>query len=270
MLPLLSAILVASLLGSTHCVGMCGAFLAFAVGAPSSGPNARSEEGLARHLRSKLALNTAYNLGRLATYVVLGAIAGALGVAVDLGGSLVGVQRIAACAAGAIMAGFGVVAVLRHLGVRIPRLPLPAFLLRLSKAAHERAFDLSPLARAAAVGLLTTLLPCGWLYAFVVTSAGIASPLWGSAAMLAFWVGTLPVMGALGLGLQTLAGPLRKHVPLATSVLLVIVGLTTLFGRMTAPALAADPIRAAQSPLESIQSIGSTEETCPLCRHKDK
>ncbi len=260
MLALLSAVFLASLLGSTHCAGMCGAFVAFAVGAPGAA-NAPTSP-------SRVALNAAYNLGRLATYVTLGAIAGALGAALDLGGSLIGVQRVAAAAAGAIMVGFGVVALLRHLGVRVPRMPLPNVLLRLARMGHVKALSLSPLARAASVGLLTTLLPCGWLYAFVVVSAGTASPWFGAAAMAAFWIGTLPMMAAVGLGVQSLAGPLRKRLPLATSLLLVAVGMWTLLGRMVTPAMAAGSLRAPVSIEQSISAAENAEGACPLCNHK--
>jgi len=256
MLTLFAAVLTASLLGSAHCAGMCGAFVAFAVGTPDRTP--------------RWAANAAYNLGRLATYLTLGAVAGMLGAALDLGGSMLGLQRLAAAAAGAIMLAFGLIAVLRHAGVRVPRAPLPAFLARLARAGHARAFEMTPLARAATVGLITTLLPCGWLYAFVITSAGTAHPLWGAATMAAFWLGTLPVLAALGFGIQSLAGPLRRHMPLATSVLLVAVGLWTLLGRMTAPAMAAAPRppTSIEDASRSVESLGDPDKHCPLCDDK--
>jgi sulfite exporter TauE/SafE len=259
MLALILAVFTASLLGSTHCAGMCGAFVAFAVMGPAGSPAAAKQP-------SRWSLNAAYNLGRLATYITIGAIAGLLGAALDLGGSMVGVQRVAAFAAGAMMLGFGLIAVARHLGINIPRTPLPRALIRLARAGHAKAFDLAPVARAATVGLLTTLLPCGWLYAFAITSAGTASPLWGALTMAAFWAGTLPMMAALGLGVQSLSGPLRKHLPLTTSLLLVAVGSWTLFGRMTMPAIAS--AHAPTNVQEALQSVDNAEQVCPLCRHK--
>lgn len=257
MLALFAAVLLSSLLGSTHCAGMCGAFLAFAVGTPEGGARPSS----------KIALNSAYNCGRLLTYITLGAIAGGLGAALDLGGSLVGVQRIAACLAGAVMVAFGGIAVLRHFGVRIARVPLPSALVRLAKAGHERAFELPPLARAGAVGLLTTLLPCGWLYAFVVIAAGTASPLSGLMVMAAFWLGTLPMMATLGFGVQALAGPLRAKLPLITSLVLVGAGVWTLLGRMALPSIAAPGPSQPMSVEESINRASNVEGDCPLCRH---
>lgn len=254
---LVFAVFTASFLGSTHCAGMCGAFVAFALGADRADrPSART------------ALNAAYNIGRLVTYVTIGAIAGALGAALDLGGSMVGVQRVAALCAGALMLGFGIVAVLRHFGVRIPRAPVPAVLLSVAKRGHSRAFDLSPVLRAATVGMLTTLLPCGWLYAFAITSAGTGNPGWGALTMAAFWLGTLPMMAAIGFGVQSISGPLRKHIPLATSLLLVVVGVWTLLERMSLPTIAADPSQRPSTIEGSLNSVHSAATLCPLCNSK--
>ncbi|VAX40404.1 hypothetical protein MNBD_PLANCTO03-914, partial [hydrothermal vent metagenome] len=64
MSALIVSVFLASLLGSMHCAGMCGAFVAFAVGLDD--PEAA---------RKRVRLHMAYNAGRLTTYVTLGAIA---------------------------------------------------------------------------------------------------------------------------------------------------------------------------------------------------
>ena len=260
MIALFSAILVASLLGSTHCAGMCGAFVAFAVSPQNPGEAASP----------RLTLNAAYNLGRLVTYATLGAVAGSLGAALDLGGSLIGVQRVALSVSAALMIGFGGAAILRHAGVRVPRAPLPGFLVRWARAGHTRALSLPPIGRAAAVGLLTTLLPCGWLYAFVIMAAGTASPVWGAGAMAAFWLGTLPMMAALGLGIRAVIGPLGRRMPMATSILLVAAGLWTLFGRVAMPAFSASSFRAPANVESAAAVLESAENACPLCHPKEK
>jgi hypothetical protein len=254
MLALFTAVLIASLLGSMHCAGMCGAFLLFAVS--SSTPNASTP--------SRLSLLAAYNLGRLVTYTALGALAGAAGAALDLGGSMVGVQRAAAALAGAAMIVFGALAVLRAFGVRTPALPVPRTLQSTLTRAHRAIHAWSPLARAASVGLLTTLLPCGWLYAFVLTAAGTASPALGAGAMAAFWLGTLPVMLSLGAGLQALTGPLRARLPLITSLLLVAVGLYTLAGRLALPAFAgsAPAIASTTDAIDHVSRLDSDDAPC--------
>ncbi len=261
MTSLLLAVLIASLLGSTHCAGMCGAFVLFAVATPEDAPSV---------WRSRIALNIAYSTGRLVTYTLLGAAAGSLGAALDLGGSMIGVQRAAAVLAGGLMICFGLVALLRIRGVRIRRLPMPTLLTTLVAAGHRAVAGASPLARAWTVGLLTTLLPCGWLYAFAVTAAGTAHPLYGAAVMAVFWAGTLPILAGIGLGAQTLAGPLRSRLPVLTSILLVVVGTYTVFGRLTLPALAKP-----EAAVRLVNDNGTTRaevntDLPPCCHGEDK
>ncbi len=220
MTALIAGIFVASLLGSLHCAGMCGAFLALAVT-----PDEQSRVG-------KTSLHVAYNAGRLCSYATLGMIAGLVGRSLDIGGEMVGVQRTAAIGASLVMIGFGLVAVARAQGYSIRRLHPPRTFQSAVQRAYAAAGAWSPVGRAYAIGLLTTALPCGWLYAFVLTAAGTGEPLSGALAMASFWLGTLPVMAALGVGIQSLFGPMRRHLPMATALLLVIVGVLSLAGRV--------------------------------------
>lgn len=220
MLTMIGGILVASLLGSLHCAGMCGAFLALAVAPDES---ARAGRGT---------LLAMYNLGRLISYATLGALAGLLGRSVNLGAELVGLQQAAAMIAGVVMILFGGAAMLKVLGVPIARAPMPHAWTRVIASAYGHAGRWSPAGRALIIGMLTTCLPCGWLYAFVFTAAGTADPTTGALTMGAFWLGTLPVMATLGLGVQSLFGPMRRHLPVATALLLMAVGLVTLAGRV--------------------------------------
>jgi sulfite exporter TauE/SafE len=91
--------------------------------------------------------------------------------------------------------------------------------------------DRPPVVRATVVGLLSGVLPCGWLWAFVVTAAGTGHALTGAAVMAAFWAGTVPALVAVGLGSQLVGGRLRRHVPAVTAVLLVVLGVVALVGR---------------------------------------
>ena len=222
MTALALGVLVASLLGSLHCAGMCGGFVALYAGAPGD-------------RRGVTAGHLAYNLGRLVAYTTLGALAGALGAALDLGGAwLLGFQRVAAALAGAFIALWGAVLLIESLGRRVPRVGAPAWL----GGSVGRGFRLiagwRPVARALAVGLLTGCLPCGWLYAFVVTATGTGSAPAGAVLMAVFWLGTLPVMVSLGVGLGGLAGPLRRYVPTACAMAMILVGLLAVAGRMGA------------------------------------
>lgn len=219
-------IFLASLAGSPHCAAMCGPFVAFY----SAGAAA-----------SRGAPHAAYNAGRLVAYVVLGFVAGALGAGIDRLGALAGVARAAAIVAGAVMVLWGLDTLVALAGRRVGVLHAPATLQRLATGLVRRVGGMPPTARGALIGLATALLPCGWLYAFVAAAAGTASPARGALVMALFWGGTLPVMAALGLGLQRLAGPLRARLPLVTATAVVAIGLLTIAGRLrpvdvTAPA----------------------------------
>jgi hypothetical protein len=220
-------VLASSLLGSLHCAGMCGGLVAFATGA------GRSRGAWLAHL--------AYHAGRLAAYGALGALGGAAGATLDLGGSLLGLQRAAAAVAGALIALWGAAALLEALGARVPRLEPPRALGRLVGRALRRIAGRPPAVRALSMGLLTGALPCGWLYAFVAAAAGTGSAPSGALLMAVFWLGTLPVLAGLGLGAQALAGPLRRHAPAVCAVAMIVVGLLAVAGRLQSAPPAAAP-----------------------------
>jgi len=248
MTALLLTVVVASLVGSLHCVGMCGPFVAFYSGADGSAG--------ARRLLS----HAAYSGGRLLTYAAFGLAAGAVGAALDVAGSLAGVQRIAGIVAGATMIMWGVLALLQLRGVRIFKHASGN-----GRIAHlfRRGFSLvsgkPPLVRALVVGLLSGFLPCGWLWAFVVTAAGTGSALTGAAVMTAFWAGTVPALLAVGFGTQLVSAPLRRHVPALTAVLLVALGLVAILGR---PASVVAAIHRHQEMLQEVPSPKDAAESC--------
>ena len=204
MIAILATVVVASVVGSVHCIAMCGPLVGLAGGARSV----------------RLAL--VHSLGRLATYITLGVGAGIVGRAVDLAGRLGSVQRAGTLLAGVGIIGWGGYALLAARGLVVPGdgTRFRAGLVRIrSRDARVRALLL---------GTLTGLLPCGWLWAFVVTAAGQADPWLGGAVMVAFWLGTLPAM----VGLLGLAGPwlerLRARLPVVSAVVLVALGVATL------------------------------------------
>ena len=217
-MTLVLAVLTASLLGSPHCAAMCGAFACFA--------NADARRGAATAI--------AYNAGRLVTYVALGLLAGAVGAGLDAAGELAGIARVAAIASGALMVAWGATRIAAASGVRVGRAAsaAPAALRVRLGGLLGRLRAQPPVARAAATGLLTTLVPCGWLYAYVVTAAGTGSASSGALVMGAFWAGTLPVMAMVGAGARRLAGPLARRLPVVSAAVLVVIGLLTIGGRL--------------------------------------
>jgi hypothetical protein len=259
MTALITAVFLASLVGSLHCAGMCGAFVAFAVADSEGKPGQR------------VMLNVAYHGGRLTTYVALGVAAGSVGALLDLSGALVGLSQVAMSLAGAVMVLFGISAAMAAMGKRSIRMPVPAFMQKAMSVGHRLAMRFSPVRRALTIGLLTTFLPCGWLYAFAAVAGGTAHPVLGGLTMAVFWLGTLPVLVSLGVGVQRLGGVLGKKLPHATAVALILVGLYTLVGRggLDAESLAAaQPVVSdTESAVQAVQTIGETTPAC--CESKD-
>ena len=208
------ALFLVGLLGGTHCVGMCGGI----VGALSMGAPAR------------LSLHLSYNAGRIISYAIAGAIAGALGAAslglagqvpvrlvlyllanlmlVALGLYLIGVTR-----ALAFSERFG-----QHLWRRVQPLTrrfLPA----------RRATQAFPL------GLLWGWLPCGLVYSALASALTAASPQRGALLMLAFGLGTLPNLVLAGLLLARLNEFVRRPwVRISSGLLVLGFGLNGLLG----------------------------------------
>lgn len=218
MIALVVAIFLASVLGSFHCAGMCGAFLAIATGPRASWQRAAALQG-------------AYHLGRLLSYISLGAAVGSLGKLLNVTSALAGIRPLAAGLAGITMVLFGITTLLRSHGVAIQHLHLPKSWMNVVSCGHRFAINRPALVRAFAIGLLTTMLPCGWLYAFAVTAAGTGSPARGAIAMAAFWTGTLPALVAVGAGLRGLLGIVGKQLPTLTVIAMVMAGVFTLVGR---------------------------------------
>lgn len=204
-LALLAGVVVTSIVGSVHCLAMCG---------PLAGLH-----GGAKTIR----LATVHSLGRLSTYALFGALAGLVGSAVDLAGRVGNLQRAATIVAAATIICMGLVQVAQvRVARRRPRSgsSFTAALVRLRpRSAVKRAWLL---------GSLTGLLPCGWLWAFVIAAAGTASATDGALVMTAFWIGTVPAM----VGLLRFAGPvvdrIRARMPAVTAVALIAIGLGTL------------------------------------------
>ncbi|MFG0316369.1 MAG: sulfite exporter TauE/SafE family protein [Planctomycetota bacterium JB042] len=234
----LLGVLGASLLGSPHCAGMCGPFAV--LGGPTAGTRA------------------VYHGVRVAAYVALGGLAGALGAGLDLGGAAFGVQRAALVLAAATLIGAGLWLLLRPwLGSRFRPAP-PAFVRRVSSGIARLAARRGPVARAALLGGASGLLPCGWLYAFVAAAAGTGAPVGGALVMLAFGAGTVPILFVVTLGARRLAEPLRRRAPLAVGAALLLAGAATLSGRFAVPPLRA----AAAGAIDEIDTIDASSLPC--------
>ncbi|TGE17377.1 sulfite exporter TauE/SafE family protein [Hymenobacter elongatus] len=198
------------LLGSFHCVGMCGAI---ALALPGGVDKTTSP---LRYAGGRLL----YNLGRVTTYATLGGGAGLVGQ----GLRLAGVQQGLSIASGVLI--LLLVAVPERYPNRLAGLLGLDRPLAWVKNTLGRLFQQPTLPALYATGVLNGLLPCGLVYlalAGALSAPGVA----GAAAYMAcFGLGTLPLM--FGLSLSGRLVPLvwrtrmRQAVPYAASVLAVV------------------------------------------------
>lgn len=223
MATLFVSVIVASLLGSLHCLGMCGGLVAVY----AARRQADRRVSWLPHLT--------YHGGRLVSYVTLGAIVGSLGAVVDLAGTMVNLAHAAAWIAGALMVLIGGVLLLQLSGWQMSRFPFLARVTRWQSRLIQRLKGRPPVVRAGALGVLSALLPCGWLYAFVVTAAATASPLQGGLLMLAFWLGTVPALLGLGLAVNSLSVTIRRAIPWVGALTILCVGMVTIWYRSQLP-----------------------------------
>jgi uncharacterized protein len=216
LIPLLVSVLGASVLGSLHCAAMCGGFVC-----------AVSAQG------RPLASQVVWHAGRGFVYLVLGAFAGLLGAGFEHGLVSLGLPHAAAVVAGVLLVMSGLVALARVAGLRgLPEASASPFA-RVLGEGLRRVRDWPLLPRGFAMGAMTGLLPCGWLWAFVATAAGTGHADSGVVVMLAFWVGTLPALAAVGLAAGRVLQPMRARLPLMTALAMIVVGLLSIAGRLT-------------------------------------
>lgn len=261
-LALAGTVLASSLLGSAHCAGMCGGLALVATGPDGAHGTARQ---------------AGYHAGRLVSYAAVGVAAGFVGQVVDDAGVLVGVQRVAAIAAGSLIALFGLIAIARALGARIPSAGVPRALVSLAQRVHAHTLRLPPAWRGVPIGLATPLLPCGWLYAFAAIAAASATPLTGALVMAAFWLGTVPALVVAASGARFAFARLGRAAPVIAGLAMVAVGLHAAISRGGLAEVAMSEVRAVRASDRSAstdalveQAAAAGDELPPCCREKAK
>jgi len=204
-------VLLSGLLGSSHCVGMCGGF-AMLIGMGQRNP------------WRNILFQLTYSAGRLFTYGVLGAIAGAIGL--KLSQQSLGVVRIPA--AMCVIAGlFLVVEGLAAAGFELRRwkknspggcLASPLFATLLKSPGLHNAFS---------AGILTGFLPCGLVYAFLAMAAATGDVIYGLAIMVVFGLGTVPLMLLTGTTASLIGFAKRRRLMQIAAWCVVVTGALT-------------------------------------------
>ena len=216
MIAALAAALLAGLVGSLHCIGMCGAFAASCT---------RARGGL-----------PAWHVGRIATYGLLGGLAGAAG------NLLPGPAWLPAALAAVLLCWFA----LGLAGlVPEPRLVPPG----LTHLGARAARSTSPSAQFV-FGVVNGFLPCGLVYSALSIPVALADPLGGVLAMVAFGAGTVPALSLAALGLRrlVLSSLWRRRV---LALLVLTTGLWTIWMRAMPKASAGPHHHPTEPPAQS-------------------
>lgn len=197
-LTLLSVFLV-GLLGGIHCAGMCGGIVAVMGAAAGRRPLPIPVRVLPSAAAARpLGLLLGYNLGRLASYTLAGALAGGLGSSAALLHHVLPLQQAAFVATNLLLVAIGLQLAG---GLRLAALePIGAGLWRRLQPVAARLLAADSPGRALRAGLVWGWVPCGMVYGVLIAALMSGSPLEGAALMLAFGAGTLPNLLLLGAG----------------------------------------------------------------------
>ncbi|MCX9157032.1 sulfite exporter TauE/SafE family protein [Niveibacterium sp. 24ML] len=174
------------LLGGTHCVGMCGGLVAaLTVNLPGA-------------VKRIWPIHLAYNLGRISSYSLFGAVLGAIGATGFLLNRLLPVQMAFYVLANALLVLLGLYLV----GITRPLAPIEGLgnsLWRWIRPFGARFVPARSAAAAFPLGLVWGFVPCGLVYSILATALVSGSAARGGMLMLAFGLGTLPNLMVAGL-----------------------------------------------------------------------
>ncbi|MBK9161801.1 MAG: sulfite exporter TauE/SafE family protein [Nitrosomonadales bacterium] len=206
------AVFFVGLLGGVHCLGMCGSIVGiFTAQVP------RDKAHWPFHL--------AYSGGRITSYALAGALVGAVGQAGLLMRDAVPVQHLLFAlssfmlvALGLYLAGiWGVVRQLERLGGGVWKRLQPY---------TARLLPLNTVPRALGLGILWGWLPCGLVYSVLLTALASGDPIRGGLIMMAFGLGTLPNLLAIGLFWESIESWVKSpRVRLVAGLLVVGLGV---------------------------------------------
>ena len=181
---------ITGLLGGVHCIGMCGGIVGIL--SLSQQPTTQKPS-----LLQQLPILLGYNLGRIAGYITAGALIGALGAGlIDFSGLGQTKKILSVIAAlfmlllGLYLAGlWNTLSKVEHLGAKLWKHIEPI---------SRRFIPVNTVQRAIPLGFLWGWLPCGLVYTILIMSLSAGGAIEGGLLMLAFGLGTLPNLLAMG------------------------------------------------------------------------
>jgi uncharacterized protein len=216
---LLFGMLVTGFASGVHCVAMCGGFVAAFAVAPPIRVLQRSQRTSRDWLR-QLALS----LGRITSYSAAGAIAGALGGFAATIAPALPAQTVLFVLANVMLVLVGLAIAGGGRGfVGLEALAMPLW--RVLQPGAARLLSAQDFTSAFAAGLVWGWLPCGLVYGALAAAMFAGSPAGGALAMLAFGLGTLPNLLAVGIaGVHLRAWMGRRSIRMSAAALVLGMG----------------------------------------------
>jgi sulfite exporter TauE/SafE len=217
------------LLGGVHCIGMCGGI----VSAFSMAPGARRVIPVAamRRARTSAAIRddtlrvVAYNVGRVSSYAVAGAVAGGLAGSVRTLSSVSSIQVGGYVLANLMLVALGLYLMDAWRG--LTRLEAAGQVVwRRVQPMMKHLLPVDTHGKAVALGALWGWVPCGMVYSVLLTAMFSGSAMSGAAVMLAFGLGTMPALLAMGmLGTRLQAWTRQRRVRVASGLIVLGFGV---------------------------------------------
>lgn len=216
----LSLSFLAGLLGSMHCVGMCGAIvLAYSTQLFPGGEQGRAP-GVGSAAIKGIPGHSLYNSGRILSYTLIGALAGFLGGAI---GSIREVGAWVSIIGGVAVAGLLMLDLLPRINVWSPgehtmlrKFHLKSITDLLSLRSLESKFY---------IGLLTPFLPCGLLYSMFIKAGSSGCAVDGAVTMLVFGLGIVPSLLITGVVSAYIGIKLRFYANRLAAMTIILMGV---------------------------------------------
>jgi sulfite exporter TauE/SafE len=212
---------ITGLVGGIHCIGMCGGI----VGMLSFGqPPSTKKPSVFSHFPLLLG----YNIGRIAGYMTAGALIGALGSSVLNLTELDQAKQILSLIAAFFMFALGLY--LAGIWNTLTKIEAIGAILWVQIEPFSRHFiPVNSVWRAIPLGFLWGWLPCGMVYTLLIMSLSTGSAAEGALLMLAFGLGTLPNLLAMGVVATRLVKWTHKPIiRLIAGLLVIVMGCLTL------------------------------------------
>lgn len=230
----LPLIFVAGILGTAHCLGMCGP-LALAIG------------GASKNWQSAVAKQFVYTSGRLFSYAVLGSAAGFCGARlVHAAATLINIPASLAVIAGILLIYQGMLAtgIFRRRAVGAASGPCLAggFLGQFLRQPTQSGVFLA--------GVFTGFLPCGLLYGMLALAMSTHNMILGGTILTVFGMGTAPAMILAGVSSRLIGLATRRWLYAAAAWCLVLTGMVSIARGIT-----------------FLSTAGQAAANCPLCSH---